>query len=243
MSYNEELNNYIKNIIFDNKIIYDIGANEGEITKFIFDNSKNSTINCVEPHPDNINILNNKFNNISNIKIINGAVNTFDGNCNIGLEKQQRKNGLKQGHVMETTDLQGRLWENKLKVKCYKLDNLCNDANIIKMDIEGFEHKILPDLLPNLNNVDIWILEIHSWEDIKNHGWTINEHNIKNDSLNKLLNLFLENNYKNFIIAKTMKNKIKQINKNTNWNDIPLCSYKFNKKLIYYKVLNLIIKK
>jgi len=243
MSYNEELNNYLKNINFDNSIIFDIGANEGEITNFILNNSNNSQINCIEPHPYNINILNNKFKNIKNIKIYDGAINTFDGTCKIGFENQQRKNGLKQGHVIENTDLQGRNWNEKTEVKCYKLDNLCSKANIIKMDIEGFEHKVLPLSLEKLINVNTWMLEIHSWEDINLHGWTLKEHNFEKDSLNKLINLFIDNNYNNFIIVKNSKRRIKAITKDINWLDIPMSSYKFNNKTVYYKVINLIIKK
>ena len=41
------------------------------------------------------------------------------------------------------------------------------------------------------------MLEIHSWEDIKNHGWTINEHNIKNE----LADLWLMSNCRHAILA------------------------------------------
>ena len=62
MSYSEELNNYIKYVNFDNKVIYDIGANEGEIIDFVLKNSNNSTIYGIEPHQHNIGILINFMN-------------------------------------------------------------------------------------------------------------------------------------------------------------------------------------
>jgi len=53
--------------------------------------------------------LKQKFKNCSNIKIIEGAVNTFNGTCYIGFEQQDRDIGLKQAHVMNNnSDLQGR---------------------------------------------------------------------------------------------------------------------------------------
>ena len=244
MSYNEELTSYLDNINFDNQIFYDIGANEGEILDFINKNSKNTILHGIEPHPDNIEILNRKFKDIDNIKITHGAVNTFDGECYIGFEKQQRVNGLQQGHVMNNNvnDLQGRNWLQGCDVKCYKLDKFCKDASIIKMDIEGFEHQILPNSLDKLTNTKSWLIEIHSWEDINLHGWNRYSHNSDNDSLNKMIKLFLKNGFTEFILAKK-RNIQKRIDENTYWRHIPVSSYMQDNKRVYYKVVNLIIKK
>jgi FkbM family methyltransferase len=246
-NYDEELLNYIKNVNFNNKIIYDIGSNEGEIINFINYNSNNSKIFGIEPHPNNIITLNNKFKNNDNIKIIHGAVNTYNGFCKIGLEQQQRTNGLQQGHIIDNdklNDMQSRIWERKCdNIPCFKLDTLCKDANIIKMDIEGFEHNILKYSLDKLTNLEKLLIEIHSWEDINLHGWTINLHSKENDSLNKMLNLFYENEFNNIIVAKTRNGRINKVNKNTMWTDIPICSYKKDGKIIYYKVVNLIVSK
>ena len=245
MAYSEELNNYLKNVNFNNKSIYDIGANEGYMIDFFLNNSKGSEIYGVEPHPSNITILNKKFKNKKVVKIIHGAVNDYDGDCLIGFEEQERKNGLKQGHVTDTNndlDLQGRDWNKKSIVKSYKLDKLCENADIIKMDIEGFEHKLLPQLLINMKNTKTWLIEIHSWEDINYHGWTAKKHNKNNDSLNKMIKLFLKNGFNNFVLAKK-RNINKPIDKNIYWTDIPISSYIKDKKKIYYKVVNLIIKK
>ena len=136
--------------------------------------------------------------------------------------------------------MQKRAWENtEKKINCFKLDTLCHDANIIKMDIEGFEHKVVYGSIEKLINLETILLEIHSWEDINIHGWTLNEHNIKNDSLNKMLNYFINIGFTKFIAVKRNIN----INSNTNWNDIELSSYMKSGKRVYYKVLNVIIKK
>ena len=100
MAYDEELNNYIKYVDFNNKIVFDIGANEGDIIEFFLKNSNNSMLYGIEPHQHNINILNNKFKNNERVKIFNGAINTYNGMCNIGLEEQERVNGLKQGILL-----------------------------------------------------------------------------------------------------------------------------------------------
>jgi len=239
----EELNSYLKHVKFDNEVIYDIGANTGEMIQFFNKHSKNATIVGVEPHPNNIELLNKQFQDVEHIKIIDGAVNTFDGTCYVGFEQQERVNGLKQGHVMyNNSDLQGRNWLKGKDVKCYKFDNLCKDATLIKMDIEGFEHQLLKDSLQNLNHVKCWMLEIHSWESLSLHGWTIDKHDHKNDSLHKMLSLFQENGYNTFILAKK-RNINTSIGKNTYWTHIPMSSYMQKGEKVYYKVVNLIIKK
>ena len=121
--------------------------------------------------------------------------------------KINKENGLKQGHVYtenKNYDMQGRIWNQGMVVKSLKLDELCLSENIhiIKMDIEGFEHKILYDMLPLINNIDVWMIEIHSWEDLNLHGWNINKYIETNDSLHKLINLFYDNGYNDFILKK-----------------------------------------
>tara|TARA_B100000575_G_C23012908_1_gene583431 strand:- start:164 stop:904 length:741 start_codon:yes stop_codon:yes gene_type:complete len=244
MSYNEELTSYLENVDFNNQSVYDIGANEGEILEFINNHSLNTSLHGIEPHPNNISILNQKFKDNNNITITHGAINTFDGECYIGFEKQQRKNGLQQGHVMNNNvnDLQGRKWIEGCNVKSFKLDTFCKDATIIKMDIEGFEHKILHKSLNKLNNTKTWLLEIHSWEDIDLHGWDRYNHNSESDSLNKMIKLFLKNGFNEFILAKK-RNINNVINENTYWSHIPVSSYIQDNKRVYYKVVNLIIQK
>ena len=55
--------------------------------------------------------------------------------------------------------MQGRDWNNKENnVECWTLDNMCKNADIIKMDIEGFEHKILYDALPKMST-NTWLID------------------------------------------------------------------------------------
>lgn len=247
MEYSEELTNYQKNIDFEGNVIFDIGANEGDIIEFMIKHTHNSVIYGIEPHQHNINILNHKFKDNNRVIIMNGAVNNYDGECSIGLEEQERINGLKQGHVLNNEnniDLQGRDWEKKVNmVLCWKLENICKNADIIKMDIEGFEHKILYDSLQHLNYVHTWMIEIHSWEDIDLHGWTIGHHSKENDSLHKMLTLFNNNGYTTFILAKTRNSELKDVHLNTCWTDIPVSNYMQKGEKVYYKVVNLIIKR
>lgn len=66
----EELNSYLNHVNFDNEVIYDIGANTGEMIQFFNKHSKNATIVGVEPHPNNVELLNKQFHGEDHIKII-----------------------------------------------------------------------------------------------------------------------------------------------------------------------------
>lgn len=108
------------------------------------------------------------------------------------------------------------------------------------MDIEGYEHIIIPHSIKNIYP-KYWLLEIHSWEDLKQHGWDVNNYEKKNDSLIKILNHFKENGYTKIILAKNKNILIKNKFSELTWQDVKLSKYKKNNKKIYYKVVNLII--
>tara|TARA_A100001015_G_C14946724_1_gene694970 strand:+ start:122 stop:841 length:720 start_codon:yes stop_codon:yes gene_type:complete len=239
MNYSKELRAYKHFCNLDNKIIYDIGANEGIITDFFKKNSINSKIIAIEPHPENYKLLLSKFNS-SDINIINAAIGEKNEIGDIGLEKQEKKGGINQAHIIlnENTDLQNRDWIKKKGIQIYTLDNICKDANIIKMDIEGFEHKVYKQF-ELLNNLETILLEIHSWSDLELHGWNDNHYNKEKDSLNKIINYFFDIGFKKIIPVK----KYIKIDRNLSWNDIELSSYIENNEDKYYKVINLIIKK
>ena len=242
---NEELLSYKINVNFDNKVICDIGANEGEMVNFFLRNSKDTKIIGIEPHMSNINKLNSLFSDEDGVEIIHGAINTYSGICKIGHEQQQRVNGLKQGHVMNNgkTDLQNRSWGEVVDVPCWELSEICKEVDIIKMDIEGFEHKVIYGSLHKLDKLETILIEIHSWEDLDIHGWTNRTYIRENDSLNKMLLYFIENGFTKMIPAKNRNGRITKVDGNTTWNDIPISSYVHDGKRVYYKVVNLIIQK
>lgn len=64
------------------------------MTRFFSKHSKNTKIIGIEPHPSNIEYLHRLFSNDEHIKIIDGAVNTYNGTGYIGFEQQERVNGL-----------------------------------------------------------------------------------------------------------------------------------------------------
>lgn len=48
-------------------------------------------------------------------------------------------------------------------IQAVTLKDICADAHVVKLDIEGAEFLALPAALDDLPNVDTWIVEIHPW--------------------------------------------------------------------------------
>lgn len=146
--------------------IFDIGANHGTYTDRM--RLTDHKVYAFEPHPDNIYILNNKFNQCDNVVIVPIALSNFTGetglfNCSnpgghsiskIVSEKQQ------WGHSRESTP-----------VRCMTVDDFVVENNItdlvsMKIDVEGAEEFVFQGAYYTLRNFDLVIaLETHQTVD------------------------------------------------------------------------------
>jgi FkbM family methyltransferase len=141
----------LEKVLKKNMKILDIGSNIGYyllIERNLI--GRNSKIIAVEPVPDNINLLkkNLKVNNEKSTSIIEGAVSN--------------KNGYETFYTSEhfnlgTFHFKGTSKKmldkkSKIKVKTFKLIDICIKEcfpDLIRMDVEGHETKILENLLKN----------------------------------------------------------------------------------------------
>ncbi|MEM0449105.1 MAG: FkbM family methyltransferase [Methanomassiliicoccales archaeon] len=152
---------FFKNIIKDDSIIVDIGANIGYYALLESIHAKNGKIYAIEPVLKNYNILlkNIYINKINNIIPIN-----------IGISD---KNEFKQIYEYECCNLSSFIKLNNKKIVSEKLIetknlddfiylyNIC--PNIIRMDVEGYEYEIFEGakkFLKNCKNITIFI-ELH----------------------------------------------------------------------------------
>lgn len=53
--------------------------------------------------------------------------------------------------------------EGTSEIDAVTLMDICPEANVVKMDIEGAEFLVLPEAIDKMPNVDTWIVEIHPW--------------------------------------------------------------------------------
>lgn len=138
--------NFIKKHSTNNSVFVDIGSNMGLYTQNIanlINKKRKIKIISIDAHPvnnvrlrKNLKLLKNKTPNIfAYVKIKNCAVG--DNNTNLNLDYSY---GLANAFISKN--------KKKLSVKCRKLINIINSEKIkhitnLKIDIEGFEDKVL----------------------------------------------------------------------------------------------------
>ncbi|MFH2143207.1 MAG: FkbM family methyltransferase [Bacteroidota bacterium] len=139
---------FFLNLIPDNGIVLDIGANLGIMTVHLSKKLKNSTIFAFEPMPQNLITLNRIINHykLNNVNVIDCALGDKSGEIEMVMPvvKSVKMQGL--SHVVHDsiTDFNEGI---KLKVLVKKLDDYeeLKQAKItaIKLDVENFEYFVL----------------------------------------------------------------------------------------------------
>lgn len=144
----------IKKLIKPNDIVLDIGANIGYFTLIMAKQAKQ--VIAFEPEPRNFQILqkNIELNKLANVKMYNVAV-TENNNKTIL-------------HLCDTNRGMHRIYpshwcnEGTTEVQTVRIDDWIQDANFIKMDIEGAEFGALKGMKQLLEKNDIIIMmEFH----------------------------------------------------------------------------------
>ncbi len=72
---------FLKKQIADlkNPVVFDVGANNGDYVKLVFDANKNSRVYCFEPHPISYKKLVEKLGDNSQVTLINKALGNETG--------------------------------------------------------------------------------------------------------------------------------------------------------------------
>ena len=149
--------NFLKNYLnkIENPIIFDIGANKGEISKLCKNINKNAKIFCFEPHPKTFMSLQENINS-NQITLINKALS--DKNEKLLLYDYKKQDG--SNHASLWADVIEKV-HGKESI-CYEVDvttvdNIVNEFNIkkidlLKIDVEGNEINVLKGSRKALNN-------------------------------------------------------------------------------------------
>ena len=149
--------------------ILDVGANlgyyvllEGEAI------GPKGKILAVEPSPENVHILkkNVELNNMgSQVEVVEGGISDENGTAEIQISKWSNLHSFTVAHEFVSSKV-----ERGLEVNTYRLDDLieekgikAEDVNMIRMDVEGHEVKVMKGMskiLDSAKNLTV-IMEIH----------------------------------------------------------------------------------
>lgn len=171
--FNQEEYHYLKREIFSNNcyyfecdtpnpVIIDVGAYIGLSILYFKKEFPNSKVIAFEPNPYVYEILEeNMFNNdIENIDLHNSAIWIEDCNRDMFVDNT----GYERFSVASFLP---KAWNNTvdssaISVECEKLDKYLNqDIDLLKLDIEGSEQKVLFGIKRYLGNIKNIIVEFH----------------------------------------------------------------------------------
>lgn len=133
----------LKKLVKDNFVIIDVGSNIGQTAMTLANTSfENVMIYGFEPDPVNYAkaVKNLELNTFNNIKYQNFGLGSQKGELYLKIDTPSNRGGNRID--------QQNISENSIKIQIEKLDDVVSKMNIekidlIKMDVEGFEHEVL----------------------------------------------------------------------------------------------------
>jgi FkbM family methyltransferase len=161
--YNEidyENHSKLLNFLNEDSIIFDIGSNIGLFSKLICKNKAYKEIHCFEPVDKYYNICSEKLKGYNNVKINNFGLGNMEETLTI--YKCEACIGWNSFLLKDPMQPKGLLPVDNLTPEMCKittLDSYCKNNNInkvdfVKIDVEGFECKVLEGFLQTLRIFD-----------------------------------------------------------------------------------------
>lgn len=155
---------YLNPNLIESLFIIDIGANRGdffdEICRIFYKSNIEGIL--VEPIPECIDILRERFSKFKNIVIFNNALS--DNNCNVKFyvnDFDETSSLLKiKKEIPELNSVNTEL-QRVLDIKTIKLDDILKNnlriIDLLKIDVQGTEHKVLDGAVESCKKIKyIW---------------------------------------------------------------------------------------
>lgn len=168
-----------RNVILSKPIIFDIGSHKGKIVNLMKNLYVNSVIYCFEPNK----LMNPNLKKIGkNIKVYNYAVGDKIEYRKLLINKIDLTNTLskinKNSFYLKIKNLITHKSENSdnyKKVKVISLKNFCKIKKIksidfLKIDVEGYEYKVLLGAKDVLKNVKFIMIELQNNNMYRNYS-------------------------------------------------------------------------
>ena len=155
--------------INNNSIILDIGANIGDVTDVIMKNY-NPNIYCYEPNISCYNYMLKRFKKNSKIKIFNVAVSNFTGKTFLYFHKKSNNISEFNERSSLKKEKDGLDINKKIEVNCINIKEILekhNQIDLIKIDIEGSEYEVMPEIIKNKDKIKMVLCETHGNPDGK----------------------------------------------------------------------------
>ena len=149
--------------INNNSIILDIGANIGDVTDLIMKNYS-PNIYCYEPNIICYNYMRKRFKKNSKIKIFNVAVSNFSGKTFLYFHKKATKISEFNERSSLKKEKDGLDVNKKIEVNCINIKEILekhNQIDLIKIDIEGSEYEVMPEIIKNKDKIKMVLCETH----------------------------------------------------------------------------------
>jgi FkbM family methyltransferase len=163
--------NFIGLKIDQNSIVLDLGANIGDISQCILD-LYNCNIYCYEPNNNVFKVLKKRFKNYEKIIPINKSVGNKNKKTILYYHKKNDENPIKHSTGSSLLSQKENINKNNHQItemiSIREILNQFDYIDLIKIDIEGYEYNILPEIIKNKNKIGKVICELHGSSTIKN---------------------------------------------------------------------------
>jgi FkbM family methyltransferase len=186
------------------KIILDVGAHIGEMTEIFLKNFTNiNKIYCFEPQKKIFSSLKNKFRKNPKVVCINKACSDKTTVSEFNISFHRRSSSLEKintnnfYHKIKSFIVLGKirdLFYRRVKIRTITLDKFLKNrillVDLLKIDVEGSELKVLKGCQKNIKNIKVILIEI------------LNHNLINNYSREDIFSFFKKNNFDLFTVCK-----------------------------------------
>ena len=148
---------------FSPKIIFDVGANKGIYSQIILKECPSSSVYAFEPIPSVFSLLKNSIESNPQIEIFQSALSDVEENIILFFDKNNDGNTSAVKGVQDS--VHGLNSYKEIRVQSTSLDKFCSLKKItyidlLKIDVEGFESKVLQGAKALLAQKKIKLIQI-----------------------------------------------------------------------------------
>jgi FkbM family methyltransferase len=147
-----------ENLISSETLCFDIGSNIGKKAELFL--SLGAKVLCIEPQLNCVNILNEKFKNNENVKILNIALGEKIDKLDIFISDSDTVSTMSKDFIEKTSMERFKhiIWNKTEKVNVDTLDNLIllyGMPDFCKIDVEGYEVEVLKGLTKKVRYISV----------------------------------------------------------------------------------------